>query len=122
MARRDLTGAVDFSYLETYAGGDLTIVEEVLGLFCEQVSLWVRVMDPHAPEQGWRDGAHTLKGTALSIGAGALAQACADAEAATKDGPVGKTALLHRVHDAVDAALADISAYRHELALKSLKG
>jgi hypothetical protein len=29
---------------------------------------------------------------------------------------------LERVKTALDAALADVAAYRHELALKSLKG
>ena len=39
MARRDLTGAVDFDYLEGYAGGDQAVVDEVLGLFRQQAEL-----------------------------------------------------------------------------------
>ncbi len=31
MARRDITGAVDFAYLQNYAAGDLDLVDEVLG-------------------------------------------------------------------------------------------
>ena len=36
MARRDLTGAVDFGYLETYAANDQAVIDEVLALFREQ--------------------------------------------------------------------------------------
>jgi hypothetical protein len=40
MARRDITGAVDFAYLQNYAAGDLELVDEVLGLYREQAALW----------------------------------------------------------------------------------
>ena len=121
MAKRDLTGAVDFGYLETYAGGDMALVEEVLGLFREQAAMWVRLLDPAAAAEAWRDAAHTLKGSARGIGAGALADAC---EAAETTGPdMGeRTVRLERVRDALDAALADIAAYLHERALQGIKG
>jgi len=117
MARRDLTGAVDFAYLEAYAGGDQQVVDEVLALFREQAALWVRLLDPSSGDGGWRDAVHTLKGSARGIGAVALAEACAAAEVA---GAVSATA-LDGVRDALNAALADIAAYAHEQALKSLK-
>ena len=82
MARRDLTGAVDFAYLEGYAGGDAGVVDEVLGLFQEQARMWLRLLDPAADAGGWKDAAHTLKGSALGIGAHARAETCAAAEAA----------------------------------------
>ena len=121
MARRDITGAVDFAYLEAYAAHDQGVVEEVLNLFCEQAALWRRLLDPHAVGEGWRDAAHTLKGSARSIGAGALAEACAAAELSEDEGGM-RIARLGQVGDALDAALADIAAYLHEQALKSLKG
>ena len=120
MARRDLTGAVDFNYLETYAGGDMALVEEVLGLFREQAAIWVRLLDPAAEGEAWRDAAHTLKGSARGIGAQALATACEAAEQAPAD--VGhRTLRLERVKDALDAALADIAAYLHERAIQGIK-
>ncbi|MBV9508748.1 MAG: Hpt domain-containing protein [Caulobacteraceae bacterium] len=117
MAKRDLTGAVDFAYLEAYAGGDAGVVAEVLALFREQAALWARLLEPTAAE-GWRDAVHTLKGSARGIGAAALGEACAAAEAA--DDAARPAALAH-VLDALDLALADIAAYLHEEALKSLK-
>ncbi|HEY2662643.1 MAG TPA: Hpt domain-containing protein [Caulobacteraceae bacterium] len=120
MARRDITGAVDFAYLEAYAAHDQGVVEEVLNLFCEQAALWRRLLDPHAASEGWRDAAHTLKGSARSIGAGALAEVCEAVELSGDDGM--RTARLSQVGDALDVALADIAAYLHEQALRSLKG
>lgn len=113
MARRDITGAVDFAYLEGFAAGDEAMIEEVLALFREQASLWSPMLDPGA--EGWRDAAHTVKGAARGVGAFALGDACERAEAV---GPAG----LAAVHDALDAALMDIAAYAHERALRSLKG
>jgi HPt (histidine-containing phosphotransfer) domain-containing protein len=121
MARRDLTGAVDFAYLESYAGGDQGVVDEVLAIFREQAALWRRLLDPAAEASGWRDAAHTLKGSALGIGANALAEACAEAEQAAQADLIERTMRLTRVREALDAALADIAAYVHEQALNSLK-
>ena len=121
MARRDLTGAVDFKHLESFAGGDQRVVDEVLEIFREQAGLWLRLLDPAAADDAWRDAAHTLKGSALSLGAGDLAQACAAAEQAVGESLAERTARLDRVRDALDLALADIAAYAHEQALRSLK-
>ena len=119
MARRDITGAVDFGYLETYAAGDVGLVDEVLGLFREQAALWEPLMDPAA--EGWRDAVHTLKGAARGVGAFDLADACEAAEA--RDLPDGVLAArLLAVRDALDRALADIAAYAHERALQGLQG
>ena len=112
MARRDISGVVDFGYLETYAGGDLSLVEEVPGLFQEQAKLWGPMLDASA--EGWKDAAHTLKGAARGIGAIALGAVCERAEI---EGPQ----TLPAVHAALDAALADVAAYLHELALQSLR-
>ena len=117
MARRDLSGAVDFGVLESMTGGDDAIGEEVLGLFVQQAAMWEPMLDVR--DEGWRDAAHTIRGAAAGIGAKALAEACQVAEAAEKaDAPP----LLERVHDALEAALSDVAAWRHELMLRSLKG
>ncbi len=121
MAKRDLTGAVDFPYLERYAGHDQALVEEVLGLFREQAEIWVRLLDPAAADEAWRDAAHSLKGSSLGIGAFALADECEAAERSSGADLGERTVLLGHVRSALDAALADIAAYVHESALKSLK-
>lgn len=121
MARRDLTGAVDFAHLERYAGGDAALAEEVLGLFREQASMWLKLLAPDAPGGAWKDAAHSLKGSALGVGAFDLAQACEAAEEA-RGGDIGARQLaLDRIHDALDRALADVAAYLHERRLQELR-
>jgi HPt (histidine-containing phosphotransfer) domain-containing protein len=121
MAKRDLTGAVDFAYLEAYAAGDQAVVDEVLAIFREQASMWLRLLDPSADGEAWRDAAHTLKGSARAVGAKSLAEACAAAEQAAAADLGARTALMERVRDALELTLADIAAYAHEQALKSLR-
>jgi len=61
---------------------------------------------------------HTIRGAAAGIGADTLAKACAVAEGSEKgEAPP----LLDRVRDALEIALGDVAAYRHELMLKSLR-
>lgn len=116
MARRDLSGAVDFAYLETYMQGDLTIVDEVLGLFQHQAELWTPLL--YTGHEGWRDAVHTLKGAAAGIGANEVAAIASEAEIGDAEGAAGR---LERLKTALSAALQDVAAYRHELQLRSLK-
>lgn len=116
MALRDVSGAVDFTVLEAMTAGDDVIGEEVLGLFVQQALLWSPMLDVR--EEGWRDAVHTIRGAALGIGAGALAEVCAEAEEGDK---ATVAPLLDRVRTALDAALADVAAYRHALMLRSLR-
>ncbi len=117
MSRRDLSGAVDFSVLDRMTAGDDAVSEEVLSLFVEQAGMWVGMLDASGP--AWKDACHTLRGAASGIGAHALAETCAAAE---QGDPATAPAALDRVRDALDRALADVAAWRHELMLRSLKG
>lgn len=116
MARRDLSGAVDFGVLERMTGGQDAITDEVLGLFGQQAALWSPMLDVR--EEGWRDAVHTIRGAASGIGADQLAEACQTAEASDK---AAAPPLLDRVRDQLEIALADVAAYRHELMLRSLR-
>ena len=116
MARRDLSGAVDFSVLEGFTGGDIEVMEEVLELFRAQAEIWTPMLEESS--DGWRDAAHTVKGAASGIGASALARVCGEAEI-TPDHLAAP--VLNRVRDALDLALSDVAAYQHELMLRSLK-
>lgn len=116
MAARDLTGAVDFGVLNRMTGDDDAIAEEVLGLFTEQAGMWSAMLEPTT--DGWRDAVHTIRGAAAGIGAKNLAAICAEAE--TVDQAMAEPA-LGRVRNALDHALADVAAWRHELMLRSLR-
>jgi HPt (histidine-containing phosphotransfer) domain-containing protein len=117
MARRDLSGAVDFGYLETYTMNDAGIIDEVLGLFQQQAELWQPLLEVGHP--GWRDAAHTLKGAAAGIGANVLSEAASVAE---KCDETVAPACLEAVKNALGDALMDVAAYRHEMQLRALKG
>jgi hypothetical protein len=93
---------VDFGYLEGFAAGDATVVREVLALFGQQAELWGGSLDGADP--GWRDVVHTIKGAARGVGANALGDTCAQAEADGADG-------LPAVRVALQAAVTDIQAY-----------
>lgn len=116
MARRDLSGAVDFRVLESFAGDDDTVIEEVLNLFREQAQMWAPMLDVRSP--GWRDAAHTVKGAAAGIGAQALASICGEAEMISDE---LAAPALERAHAALDQALGDVAAYLHERMLQSLR-
>jgi len=96
------SGSVDFGYLEGFVAGDRTVMAEVLTLFLASAPGWAAGLDDADP--GWRDLAHTVKGSARGIGAHALAEAAARAEA---EGPAG----LPAVKAALEAARAEIAAY-----------
>lgn len=121
MARRDITGAVDFDHLDRLTGGDAAVNAEVVDLFCEQAELWTRVLDPDGDASAWRDGAHTLKGSALGLGAHALAEACSAAEAEWTADAERKSALRMDIDHALALVMADIAAWRHEQLLRELK-
>ena len=112
LARRDIKGVVDFTYLESFAAGDDNLIDEVLDLFREQSAIWGAMLRPD--HEGWRDAVHTLKGAGRGIGAFQLGDVC---QACETEGASG----LAKVHDALDETLADIAAYAHERALNSLK-
>ena len=103
MASAEPVGVVDFAYLESFAAGDKTVVREVLSLFREQAEAWAKGLDP--ADAAWRDVVHTIKGAARGVGANRLGDICAKAEAEGESG-------LPAVKAALDAAVADITAYQ----------
>jgi HPt (histidine-containing phosphotransfer) domain-containing protein len=122
MARRDLTGAVDFGHLESFAAGDGALIDEVLALFREQAQIWMRLLDPAGDPGAYRDAAHAMKGASLGVGAFDLAKDCDEAETGAAQGAVHRTVMAERIQNALDAVLSDIAAYAHERMLNSLKG
>jgi HPt (histidine-containing phosphotransfer) domain-containing protein len=96
-------GALDFDYLEGFAAGDMQVVTEVLELFQGQAEGWAPQLE--APDAaGWRDLAHTIKGSARGIGATALGDAADRAER-------GDPSLAPELRAALDDALAEIEGY-----------
>ena len=103
--------SVDFSQIERVAAGDRALVLEVLALFQGQAPLWAAALEPAADAEAWRNAAHSLKGSALAIGAGALAEACDAAEIAAAVSPQARQPLGERVKSALAATLQETEAY-----------
>jgi len=100
-------GSVDFGYLEGFLGGDVSIALEVVALFSQQAPAWEKGLDAGNPD--WRAVVHTIKGAARGIGANALGDVCDKAE-------YGAPEDLPPVRLALEAAIADITAYQAEKA------
>ncbi|MEM6410988.1 MAG: Hpt domain-containing protein [Pseudomonadota bacterium] len=71
---------LDPEHLSDMTGGDASLAVEVIDIFRQQTDIWSRMLDPSLPPQQWADGAHSLKGSALSVGAMRLAAVCKTAE------------------------------------------
>lgn len=112
---------LDRDHLSTMTGGDVDLAAEVLGLFQEQASMWSRLLDPRKPRSVWTDAAHSLKGSALSVGAMRLADACketedlgrGDSEVSVTRAAVSIDAIRTEMSKALDAA----SKMAHEIAV-----
>jgi HPt (histidine-containing phosphotransfer) domain-containing protein len=103
VAADEASGAVDFAYLEGFTAGDRQVISEVLALFLQQAEGWT--VSLRAADPGWGDVVHTIKGSARGIGANALAEACARAEAQGQGG-------LPAVREALAQTTAAIAAYQ----------
>lgn len=103
---------IDLAHLARYTGGDKKLGEEILRLFEEQCDVLIGRMEeavaglPHNPKP-WLDAAHSLKGSSRGIGAFAMADAAADAEAAHAD-RTGAVQALKRLKENVAPIVAFI--------------
>ncbi|MEM1088220.1 MAG: Hpt domain-containing protein [Pseudomonadota bacterium] len=79
---------IDVEHLLSMTGGDPELADEILDIFREQSGMWARMLDPKLPAREWADAAHTIKGSALSIGAMDLAEVCLKAETLGRSGDV----------------------------------
>lgn len=73
--------AIDLSHLNHSVFNDAGLRAEVLVLFADQAAKILAQFDPAMDDEAWRHLAHTLKGSSRGIGAFALGDALADAEA-----------------------------------------
>lgn len=106
--------AVDLAHLARYTGGDEGLNAEVLRLFDEQASdLVTRLQSILAARdaKSWRHVAHTLKGAARGIGAFALGDAAAFAEAVDPTDHANATPALAALKANADDVRAFIRKY-----------
>ncbi|MGN6470695.1 MAG: Hpt domain-containing protein [Rhizobiaceae bacterium] len=91
---------IDLAHLERQTLGDRTVEAEVLSLFLHQATtVYERICSAEPDER--RELAHGLKGSALGIGAFAVAEAASSVEADAESRPLLK-ALSRRIEEVRD--------------------
>lgn len=106
---------IDFDHLNQYVGGDADLTREVFGLFRNQVEMWGRGLSVDADDEVWASVTHSLKGSALAVGATGLAEACQKAEALVGDDrrPGGREVAVETLEHRIGTVLAEISRWEY---------
>ena len=101
--------AIDRAHLAAQSGGDSELAQEVLGLFAQQCrDLLPRIVDTSLDAPTRADLAHTLKGSALGVGAADVARASGSVENALRRGEPA-TRSVGVLEKRVSAALDEIA-------------
>lgn len=117
---------IDPEQLSVMTGNDAGLGIEVIDIFRQQTEMWSRMLDASAPPAQWADAAHSLKGSALSIGAMRLAKACAAAEALGRRheekpvSPAEAGIAISDVKDQIGPAIEGAARLAHQLELSGL--
>ena len=112
---------LDAAHLSAMTGGDATLGIEIIDIFRQQTEMWVRMLDPGLPKNQWADAAHSIKGTALSVGAMRLAAACGRAEALGRSeedvSPAQAGTAISAVKDEIGPAVEAAARTSHKLSV-----
>ena len=108
-----LATAIDRSHLAHMTFGDPALERELLQLFERQAELLIARMRANEPP-AVAALAHTLKGSALGVGAASVARAAAATELACTSGAAERDAALDRLAEAIDEACAAIAGLLRE--------
>lgn len=104
--------ALDLAHLTRMTLGDRSLEREVLALFSRQADMLLLRMDTRDPAST-AACAHTLKGSALGIGAHRVARSAAAVEQADAAGLAAAIVALSAAVAEAKTAVAEIQAARH---------
>jgi len=99
--------AIDRNHLARMTFGDHDLERQIMRMFARQAYLLIERMRESEP-YAMASLAHTLKGSAVGIGATEVASAAAAVERAATTGMVGSRSALARLVMALDEACAEI--------------
>lgn len=109
--------------LALMTGSDAPLALEVIDIFREQTKIWSRMLDADLPPSQWADAAHSLKGSAVSVGALRLADVCSKAEKLgrnAENAPISRpkaAIVLSDIKDQLGPALEAAAQLAHQLSL-----
>ena len=116
---------IDIAHLQRMAGDDKNLMLEVLGIFRQQAEMWEKLLSPDTPTPDFMVAAHTIKGSAKSIGAWELGEICARAEEEARSRQLSrdeKFVWREQILQTLDAATTEIANVEHKLNMELLKG
>ncbi|MEO9969007.1 MAG: Hpt domain-containing protein [Hyphomonadaceae bacterium] len=117
-----LEPVLDVQHLSLMTGADASLGIEIIDIFRHQTDMWQRMLDPSLPRGQWADAAHSLKGTALSVGAKRLAAACAEVETLGRSSEevsvVEAGTMISALKDEIGPAIEAAARVSHQLTVK----
>ena len=102
------TCVLDLAHLRSFTLGMADLEREILGLFQEQLPKSQSALEASQSARDWYMAAHTLKGSALAVGARRLAAAAAQAETTDCCSADARLAVLMRVAEAITEVESEI--------------
>jgi len=116
MANSAARQPVDLEHLARYTGGEADLNAEVLEMFvgqCAQALIRLHALIESRDVRTWRDTLHTLKGSALGVGAFPLAEELASAESINPEiCPAQAAAALESLASGSNMVSTFVAAYR----------
>lgn len=105
------TAAIDHPHLRRFTMGDLQLEHEVLALFASELPCTLANLQSATTLKEWKIAAHTLKGSARTVGAWQVAAAAVDAERDpyVVEDRAGKADIIAACERAVSQAVTYIS-------------
>ena len=111
MSAATAAGPIDRVHLSRYTLGNRDLENEVLQRFAEQAPKYLEGLRSSANDKSWREAAHTLKGSALAVGAMRVAAAAERAELLDiGEGHAARESAVAAVAAAVDEARRHVAA------------
>ena len=98
---------IDFDHLRRYTEGDAALEQELLDLFVQGAAGYLATLAAATDDKAWTVSAHSLKGSARGIGAGAIAALAEEAERLAGTAAGDRPAQLA----AVQGAMRDVEAF-----------
>jgi len=114
---------IDFDHLNKYVGGDPDLTREVFGLFRNQVEMWGRGLTADADDDMWASVTHSLKGSALAVGATSLAELCEAAESLIGDDrrPGAREVSVETIETRIEQVLGEIIRWEYKDDMRKLR-
>lgn len=103
---------LDLTHLRKYTLGAGDLEREILALFLAELPNTRKALEAASTRSAWHMAAHTLKGSALAVGAGRLAAAGSAAELLQRPSDCDRASAITRVTSAIDEVRAEIVRLR----------